>query len=234
MTNAEVQARYWANQAASLTEAQQKWLLASRTRKLASGRKLTNAEIGAKIGKSGHWVSSVARVLNSKRRIGLPRAKANLSEQDIALFIEMWGGDLSNTEIGEHFGYSRQWATRLAQKLELPRRISPVTMRQVAEIRRLVAAGDPFGVVATKVGVSISTVHSYATPIRRQGAPPSRINAGMADRLYRSGMKQGQIAALYGVCRQSVSYAIKKYRKQLEARSLQKPKYLIPPVRIAA
>lgn len=235
----EYRARYWAKQAASLTEEQRNWLLSTRRRRRAGERRLTNEEIGAKLGgKTAYWVSGVARFLGAHSRTGQWKPKAPMSEQDNTLFAQMWNDGAPVAEIGERWGYGGKWASMWADKLGLLSRNPVVSNRQVVEIRRRAAEGESIRIIAAAVGVSPTTVRRYAkgfkAPTRKHRGAPSKINAGLADRMFRSGMTQGQIGAHFGVSRQAVGCAIQKYRKHLEARSAQKPKFLIPPVRIAA
>lgn len=226
---------YWSKIVASLTEEEKKYLLNCRRRKLADGRRMTNAEIGAKIGKPGHWVSGVCLALGSRSRMGKRKPAANLSEQDIALFKQMWTDGVSCKEIGRRWGYQDDWASVRAHKLGLPPRNRPLTNRQVAEIQRRLEAGETHRSISEALGVSCGAIVRYSkgvkVPPRQPKGPPRKIDRGLADRMLRSGRLQKDVAAYFGVTRYALRLAIRQYRKHLEELSARKPTVLIPPVR---
>lgn len=224
---------YFARIAASLTEEERLWLTRTRNRKLAGGRKLTNAEIGAKIGKPGHWVSGVCRALGSKSRT--PRkATIKFNEQDAALFTQMWNDGVSCVEIGKHWGFQDDWASKRAQKLGLPPRNNTVTNKQVAEIRRLLKGGTSRRDIMRATGLSYGAVYHYTrgmeTPPPKIGGAPRKVDGAVADRMARHGMRHKDIADHFGVVRSAVTKAIKVYHKRLDALAA-KPITLIPPLR---
>lgn len=230
--------QHWAKQAAALTDKQRVWIIANRNRRLAGGRKLTNAEIGARIGKSAQWVSAVAMAIGSRSRFPKRPAPAALSEQDVAEFKRMWEEGAPCAEIARRWGYESDWASVRAQKLGLPKRNKIITNRTATEIRRRLREGQSRSDIAEAMGLPRSTIYRYSAgetpPPRKPGGAPRKVNAGLADRMARQGQTHGQIAAQFGVTRSAVTQAIRRYRKHLEALSAKKPKFLIPPVRIAA
>ncbi len=221
---------YFAKVAAALPESEKAYLLRTRLRRRAGGRKLTNDEIGALIGKPGYWVSGVCIALGSRSRVGRRKSSVVFTEQDAALFTQMWSEGVSCVDIGKRWGCLDDWASKRAHQLGLPKRNKTITNKQVQEIRRRLGAGETRREVGRALGISYATVAHYAkgVDVPPPKGLPSIFDGGLADRNARRGITQKENAAHFGVCRAAVGKSIAAYRRRLDARSARKPVALIP------